>query len=212
MTKFPKRLYKYRAGKYGNNNENRDLKALKGNEIWLSRPDKFDDIFDCRLAIKIFGTVDEDLSNRLRNHTYISCFSETSESFIMWYYYANGHKGYCIEYDFQGLSDMIYSKKSGSLMPVHYNNTFNNINVNPTFATLIKSEEWAFENEWRIIHPDISDEEYVNIIGPKPQKVYAGCLLKETDTLYKELKQYCRENEVQFIHRRVSDTYYLFDR
>ena len=42
---LPKKLYRYRTSNSYN------LKALKGNYIWLNSPDKFNDIYDCMLNI-----------------------------------------------------------------------------------------------------------------------------------------------------------------
>lgn len=56
---------------------------------------------------------------------YIKAFSEDAESELMWAYYANDHKGICIEYDFKQLAvntpwDSTYMNFWKHFFPIHY--------------------------------------------------------------------------------------------
>lgn len=87
----------------------------------------------------------------------VGCFSAVKDSILMWSHYAQNHKGFCIEYDFDE------SPLAGHLHPVQYSNqrkhipgTFANSNgesANKAIyeATLYKSSAWEYEKEWRCV-------------------------------------------------------------
>jgi hypothetical protein len=60
-----------------------------------------------------------DLQN-LKNKIYISCFSETNKSILMWSHYSKNHQGFCIEYDFTQLGMNHYITRF--LFPIIYSN------------------------------------------------------------------------------------------
>lgn len=71
----------------------------------------------------------------------VSCFSERNDSILMWAYYANSHKGICVEYDF---SDKEIKQKVGC---VAYEKK-RNFNSNNWYK--LKSNCWRHEKEWRM--------------------------------------------------------------
>lgn len=91
----------------------------------------------------------------------ISCFSENKDDMLMWSYYANGHKGFCLEFD---TSDEMFSKvmkvKYVSNSPIFdpsdlfHEDEGNNKSdwqlFDLFFAT--KHIDWDREKEWRLIH------------------------------------------------------------
>lgn len=95
----------------------------------------------------------------------ISCFSEISESPLMWAHYANSHQGVCLKFD--------TSKESfirNNLIPVQYYeqypefvmDNFNIDEVNIFFLQYIasKGDDWDYEFEWRSITEQGGDRMY----------------------------------------------------
>ena len=74
----------------------------------------------------------------------LSCFSERNDSLLMWAYYANNYRGYCVEFD-MSLDETL----KNNLHKVQYSRCYEN-----HFGTFdnyfIKAESWQHEQEWRI--------------------------------------------------------------
>lgn len=97
----------------------------------------------------------------------MSCFSELWDSILMWSYYANSHKGVCVEYDLSKLDDQstlnqqIYSQISKvHYSPIRTNSPTGNDSTLFNFL-LTKANVWSHEHEWRIICETTEDEEYL---------------------------------------------------
>lgn len=120
----------------------------------------------------------------IKNNTYMTCFSEKTSliSDSMWSYYANCHKGFCVEYDFATLSKC-------SIMPVLYTKKYrmlnavtNNVREFSCGITFNKAIEWKHEKEWRIVSSSMIDtKEQLGMYIPidKPTAIYLGCLTSE---------------------------------
>lgn len=88
----------------------------------------------------------------------VSCFSEVNDSILMWSYYANRHKGVCLEFD---LSKLDIKKRLNkeiirNLSRVHYSPIRADVqyllenNSGLNFLTT-KANVWEHELEWRLI-------------------------------------------------------------
>lgn len=201
---FPKSFFRYRTIC-----EYTDEEIKKGT-VHLSNPCKFDDIFDSKCYIdedgpgdtvvenylkgkaiaeqipalqpnvdnldKYFSSVDEEIDKMLR----IACFTQKNDNIPMWYYYADKHKGICIEYDISTLQP--YPDLGFIFLPVIYpnkeesNNYYTGIFIKETFAisavrnSLVKGNDWKFEKEWRIIKIEDESDVALPIKG-----IYFGC-------------------------------------
>lgn len=88
----------------------------------------------------------------------ISCFSEVCDSILMWSYYANCHRGVCIEFDLSRLNNRnpLNSDILSKISRVHYTPvrpdmwSSNNHNISFNFLTT-KADVWSHEHEWRLI-------------------------------------------------------------
>ena len=70
------------------------------------------------------------------------------KNLLMWAHYADGHKGFCVEYDFSSE----FRKQMISLNRVHYDTIdLSKEKLSITEAFAIKSKEWKYENEVRLI-------------------------------------------------------------
>jgi len=114
----------------------------------------------------------------------VSCFSEKVDDILMWSYYADGHKGFCIEYEtgfepFQNSFKVNYVKTLQrvdlSKVMIRRNNPFELV------QTLLGTKyiNWCHEKEWRIIHTEKNKEYYLKPIALTG--VYFGAKMNFTD-------------------------------
>lgn len=114
---------------------------------------------------------------------------------LMWSHYSDGHKGFCIEYDFNSYWDIsknidllpvLYSKKR-VIIPkdIMFKNDISEQQINDiVFKTQIKSlltkdEVWSYENEWRIITTGTKGG--INIKMPPISCIYIGTLCSQSE-------------------------------
>ncbi len=193
---IPKRLYRYRTfSEYS-------MREILLQNVFLAKPSSFDDRFDSQYISfeqpeiprlkseeeiakeKVISFLDDlivkDRNAFFHNVLRISCFTTDCCNVPMWYYYANQHKGMCIEYD---LSDLPAFDEAGyCFLPVIYPNRNEEIlfrklgkrlNSDAVCNALIKNKDWEFEKEWRMIRiSDKTEKEYASV---KIKKVIMGC-------------------------------------
>ena len=123
----------------------------------------------------------------------VSCFTEYPPTkLLMWSHYADYHKGLCLEYDLKDCDDETFCM----LMPIIYqfNLQLQKDDVKLSDFTysrllqmiLIKSKEWSYEKEWRLIKSlDFPSSEREFHKFPYLKHIYVGagasndCLLLE---------------------------------
>lgn len=179
--KFPRKLFLYKslASKY-------TLEQLKDSTLHFSTPDKFNDPFDSIFAKSVLYASIEKIMSELglpiRNEdvdeTYsgvsniqkiikVSCLTESNKDIKMWAYYANAHKGLCLEYDpnlyeftiddiRHFLFPVIYTDKIQNLLDkiktIKDDKIFFNFDMKHIYImALCKLKIWADEKEWRFI-------------------------------------------------------------
>src|SRR5215469_2660517 len=76
----------------------------------------------------------------------VYCLTERPESALMWSHYAEGHTGICLEFDAENLP-------FGAATQVVYRSQYPVYDVVTVgYEPLVdKSEDWAYEREWRLI-------------------------------------------------------------
>lgn len=132
-------------------------------------------------------------SKKCRDIIKFACFTTKPLNLPMWNHYADGHKGYCLEYDTEKMSILLQNK----LFPVCYVEKLPNLidvllsgNAQKfLFFDLIalqKLKDWSYEDEWRLIsnigdfyfsEKDVPDEFYDRgklISFIKPSKIIMG--------------------------------------
>lgn len=119
-----------------------------------------------------------------------SFFCSEPNSALMWAHYADNHAGFCVEYE--------VSREPGdlNLFSVNYSSQLPKISASElifspveTFTRILttKKIEWAYENEWRIIHlnsldPNKEIGKLINLpTGMKVTRIVAGCKLHTND-------------------------------
>lgn len=92
----------------------------------------------------------EEYRNRLRSVGVFSV-SERADSVVMWSHYADGHRGICLELDPSvlpptlGFHKTIYQENRPVI------NVFRDWKIANRLASGIKSREWKYECEWRLV-------------------------------------------------------------
>lgn len=169
----PRKLYRYMGfGKWWKEN------LFKGN-IHLSEPktfnDPFDSVpfinmeefwekcgrslfeknngFDLKINPEELSLAVKEMVDFAQEEMRVCCFTENKGSLLMWAHYAQSHTGFCIEYDTSKMPDIIRK----FFLPVIYQKQIYDsthdfrLDGNNVFNFLFyKSEEWSYEQEWRI--------------------------------------------------------------
>lgn len=169
----PKRLYMYfRAESM--------LHFLENHSLKMSDPTTFNDPFDCKVdynrSMQTTGFLDiypnaESLNERdvedldvkhfdRRSSYGITCFTTEADDILMWAYYAEGQKGFCVEFDpskdinfFHDLHQVHYKDKLGCIYQ-------KNKEWDYTDAYITKLKCWKHEKEWRVIKPYMANTFY----------------------------------------------------
>ncbi len=152
--------------------------------------------------------VNKNLSDMMDEKFRIGCLCTDYKNKLMWSHYGNGHKGFCIEYDFgidcNELNDTL-------ILPVLYSNERPKIPWDVIFAPdkddpqvkkqaakhmikslLTKDSAWEYEDEWRVIM--LGDNIYPNKKMPPITCIYIGALCEENDK--KELLKIAQSNNI----------------
>ncbi len=103
------------------------------------------------------------IDNHIESKVGILALTENFENLLLWAHYANKHTGFCIELDAQLLNKLIIgefqnNRELAFIFKVKYQNKFPIINPckhsfeqRTQLQFLIKSKDWRYEQEWRIL-------------------------------------------------------------
>lgn len=159
------------------------LSDLINNEITVCHPSVMNDPFD---SIANLWSTESNLNNICTEEQHISSYSKSFQYFrirsfvankvtydtddnilkkiLMWSFYANEHKGFCIKYRLA--KHFIKQEKNTDycnlrMIPVKYDNTFclegtQNITTSNSFA--LKNQVWEYEDEVRLLSYNIKTE------------------------------------------------------
>jgi Protein of unknown function (DUF2971) len=146
------------------------------------------------------------MSNTIREGYSVICFAGTATSVLMWSHYSQdvkgiGHRGFCIEYNLTGTEwgrlcyPVLYRKKLTDATrymfkkdPKDFNNLF------CIYACILKSDEWCYEQEWRIVLPVGAPYANDRVRMPKPSAIILGALAKPDDAEW--MKQFCQNHSI----------------
>lgn len=198
------------------------LNTVMSGEFWLSNAKFFNDPYDSlplanvrsklqydrydpaerKLALEEYEkqVKSDAIAYAIQSSIFVSCLTETSLSNLhMWSYYADEHKGFCVEYSLPKLLD-----NGVDIFPVVYTEKWNADRNSPEFNTqvaLIKGIEWAHEKEWRVVRvsPNDIDKSGIKCTATMPEAIYVGCHDREhiTDNwnLYRNLVKTFKDNQ-----------------
>lgn len=139
INQLPKKIYKYRSLENEYEYEN-----LKNDQLWMARPDTFNDPYDTRIRWDLNKIIDKYLAQEklskywreasksllkrkgdesvtkelenFRRQLGILCFSEDRDNLLTWAHYADYYKGICVEYEYE----QIQNKYKNDFFPVIY--------------------------------------------------------------------------------------------
>ena len=250
---IPPKLYKFQS--YNSNS----FENLKNQCVWFSKPEKFNDPFDCSISYmmnniskknwRIIGKYFSDywaedtdearksrMSKFLQDKTIktdtrnivasiliknvkeglkkdfdnlgIVCLTEKPDNILMWSHYADGHRGFCLEFNtsfapFSGAEKVKYAKK----LPILRLKDDPDLDLTRDIV-LTKSKGWAYEKEWRIIREGGDTGviyESASLTGiyfgcamPKSQKGILTKIFLGTSVKIYEMKRHENEFKVSF--------------
>lgn len=121
---------------------------------------KKEDVISNLLTIskEIMPLVNEEMHKAFEDSIGILSLTENDNNLLMWAHYANSHQGYVIGFD--STHKFFNQKKSKhdalrSLKKISYSKLrpkMELINIDGIDSFIIKSKEWAYEKEWRMLH------------------------------------------------------------
>lgn len=122
----------------------------------------------------------------------IFCLTTSFDNILMWSHYANQHNGICIEYDFSYIEEeflkMLFPINYSSNRPMLKMYQLNPKYVNKIFQSIfVKSMEWKYESEWRLLIPNQFLDNNNNYRSPKIKTIYFGTNVLESE--YKKIKK-----------------------
>lgn len=144
-------------------------------------------------------------------------FSEVMDSIIMWSHYADNHRGFCLEYDFESLGEnhplckklypVVYSERIYDLTP--WAETLvagrrDNFNPEaPVLAVIHKFVGWKYEKEWRLLEvtKEIKDDHSCQV--PPPTKIFLGSMMDPCQ--HRELLAICEQKGTDVYQMRLVD-------
>ena len=135
------------------------------------------------------------IDNSIEQSYRVGCLCTDNKNKLMWSHYGDGHRGFCIEYDFSSCLNFL---KNIDLLPVLYSEErivipeeiifektksmqeIEEIYKRALIKSLItKDDVWNYENEWRIIIADPKGDG--NIEMPPISCIYIGALCANED-------------------------------
>lgn len=206
--KRPKTIFRFRKGTI------EDVKTLEDNNIWLSRLNAVNDMFEGTFEVThnnhkfVFEELEEvlqkyaiDMLDEVIPKFYVACFCEDYTSVPMWSYYSDYHKGFCIEYAIEDFEQCIF--------PVIY---LDNKKIDIDDITIPRMQKnlsekdmhWSVENEWRLLEPrPIDSGKGLKMSQPTPKGIYLGVSSNENPLLEKKLRSYCLKYTVPLFKMKV---------
>ena len=167
------------------------IKNILNEEIWLSNTKLFNDPVDPSIKRK---NKNNEYYNDLLDRIKVGCLSSKNDNTLMWSHYADKHKGICIEYNIS----KIFIDNNSTIRKVNYDKNmveekmdyikrFSDIKIGDKNITkllelfYIKSKEWEYEDEYRILYYDATANSNGITIKLPIKSIYFGTETSEED-------------------------------
>ncbi|CRF35069.1 hypothetical protein BRSU_2411 [Brachyspira suanatina] len=140
------------------------LRSILNNTLWCSNTKEFNDPVDPYIRNNKKESSSQ-LYNYLLEKIKVACLTTHNDNTLMWSHYADKHKGICIEYNI----DNIFNINFTILQKINYHKNMSKSNIfyddnvilgnnksidNITDIFTVKSKEWKYEDEYRILFYD----------------------------------------------------------
>ncbi len=186
------------------------LKPAKAAQFWDGRAEVY--------SAQLRGYAEDALSKiqEFRKREKVCSFSTINDSLLMWSHYAE-NKGFCVEYDIQGLDEQHFFRKN--LYPVLYTKEFYDLRpfmlrlaggprgdfrpMVPLVAMLHKFDGWSYESEWRLMHETEVIEDDHNRSAPTPSKVFLGA--RFDPSAGSALLAICQQKEIPMFQMHLAE-------
>jgi hypothetical protein len=159
--KFKKEVDRIEFEKYGNEHDPERMRRLNS----IIGKDEEEKVYN-----EIYNRIAQEVSKRLKEAG-VFCLSNNNDNILMWSHYADGHKGFCIEFERCNDRDNELGNYDRTI-PVEYIRhdyekvtVFNKKAYDMKFYT--KSVKWKYEREWRLLNDKYNETE------PLPGKITA---------------------------------------
>ena len=127
-----------------------------------------DNLFQVNQTNNVVGEIGNTINSTFEKIIGILCLTKNPKNLLMWANYTDSHKGFVIEFD--ELHPFLNSKRSGNdeffhLREVKYSTerpNWNLMEVESFNVFLTKSQEWAYEEEWRMLRPLKGEENRIS--------------------------------------------------
>lgn len=139
-----------------------------------------------KLAIKDGRDINNDLEDYwtdANKHLGVLCLSEAKDNILMYAYYGNGHKGYCLEFD----TNLITQSLNCKIYPVQYQDEYPDYKYSECDSSLehlkkrllTKASDWKHEKEYRIIKlpQDLPKDRMIPFSPESLTGITFGCLI-----------------------------------
>jgi hypothetical protein len=144
-------------------------------------------------------------SNTSRAGLSVVSVSENPKSVLMWSHYSDSHKGFCIEYDLSALDRA--DPRRRLCYPVFYRRKVADVtrylarrdlsdhnNLFGTYVSLLKSDEWAYEREWRIVLAPGQSDANNELAMPTPKTIILAALVQPCHRIW--MRAFCNDRGV----------------
>lgn len=147
----------------------------------------------------------------------VACFSERVDDILLWAHYANGQRGFCLEFDtsyepFPKALAVQYSKAVPIVDPVE--ELVEGDGSSLLTMVLAKADVWAYEREWRVLHIEADHAYtypwqaltgiYFGPLMPYVHKEIIGLILRGSPTQLYEVKR--SETDFRLVIEKVQYT------
>lgn len=181
------------------------IKSILNEQLWLSHTNSFNDPVDP--SIKQFKKYKEDY-NYLLDSIKVGCLTTKKDNTLMWSHYADKHRGICIEYDIGKIyeKDNLIINKVNYKMPIITHKsivdkeTLEIDNIKRLIELFsIKSNEWKYEKEYRILYYDKERKKDGVLIDCPIKSICFGTETSEDDkNLIYEIVKNKKGNQIEF--------------
>lgn len=136
---------------------------------------------------RLLVDMEQKITSKMCETFLVGCLCTDFKNRLMWSHYADSHKGFCIEYDFSQMQELlpfpVFYSDERPLVP--WKAALNNCPENISEATaelmlglLTKDDAWSYENEWRILS---AASQNADIKMPPITCIYLGAEITESN-------------------------------
>lgn len=168
--------------------------------------------------------VNEDIVDEYRKKIIICSFSKGKDNILMWSHYSDGHKGFCLEFEYD--SKNVFFQKNTSTESVEYDEDYPTLNEKMMpgqpesekffkITSLTKSTHWSYEGEVRTLIFDLNKNDEKGRLVPFNPKILTGIILgceisEENKNYIKELI-HKRQDHISLYEAKINEKLFKID-